>query len=142
MKEKGKVIRWIREHRKELAIAGVSIAAVIGAVLLYRNRAALKEYWNWLMRFISKNSRNAAKAAEGTAKTAGGAAKATETVVKAAESAGKVGEVIPFKVSGHVRTLPKGRYASPAKIAEAAARNIPLEPGQTLVDGYWKGVAA
>lgn len=39
-------------------------------------------------------------------------------------------------VPGHIRTLPEGYHASPAKIAEATERGIELMENQTFVDPH------
>ena len=139
MKEQKKVIRWIKDHKKELIIAGVSIAAVIGAILLYKNRKALKAYWDYLVGLIqhvgvAKTPGDAVKAAENVAKV-------TEEVAKATEAATHTAEVIPFEVAKHIRNLPDGWHASPGKIASAVENGVALAEGQTWVDCYWKGVA-
>ncbi len=141
MKAQKNVIRWIKAHKRELIIAGVSIAAVIGAVLLYRNRKTLMEYWKYLTSLIPKTkaatettvkaTEEAVKAAESVAETLGATAEATHTA-----------NIIPIEVAKHVRNLPKGWRPSPGKIATAFENGIELAEGQTWVDGYWKGMAA
>lgn len=145
MKEKRSLIRWIKAHKRELVIAGVSIAAVIGVVLLIRNQAALKAYWEALLRAIGKPGQSSVKAVEKVVKTTETARKTTETVGKAAQTAAKAthtAELIPFDVAKHVRNLPEGWHASPGKIATALENGIELLDGQTWVDSYWKGVVA
>ena len=126
-------------------IAGVSIAAVIGVVLLIRNRAALKAYWEALLRATGKPGQSSAKAVEKVVKTTETARETTETVGKAAQTAAKAthtAEVIPFDVSKHIRNLPEGWHASPGKVATALETGIELLDGQTWVDSYWKGGVA
>ena len=145
MKEKRSLIRWIKAHKRELVIAGIGIAAVIGAVMMIRNRAALKVYWEFLLRVVGKPGQSSVKAAEKVVKATETATKTTETVAKAAETAAKAthtAEVIPFDVAKHVRNLPEGWHASPGKIATALENGIELLDGQTWVDSYWKGVVA
>lgn len=48
---------------------------------------------------------------------------------------------VPFDVTEHIRNLPEGQHHSAAKAALATAKNIPLEPNQTLVDSYSKYAA-
>lgn len=140
MKEQSKVIHWIKAHKKELIVAGVSIAAVVGTILLIRNHKALRAYWNYLVGLIPKSStaRTTTKAAEATVKT-------TESVVKNAKvatEAAHTSNVIPFEVAKHVRNLPEGWHASPGKIASALENGIDLAEGQTWVGPYWKGGVA
>ena len=47
-KEQKALIRWIKEHKKEIAIAGVSITALVGLVLGIKNKEAMEVFWNAL----------------------------------------------------------------------------------------------
>lgn len=47
-KEQKALIRWIKEHKKEIAIAGVSITALVGLVLEIKNKEAMEVFWNAL----------------------------------------------------------------------------------------------
>ena len=137
MEERKGLIRWIKEHKKELIIAGISVATMILIVLGIKNRETLKALWDSL-RKVTK---------EPTAKIA-------EPVIKVAmempqDSAQEVitvmtsnSDTLPFEVSRHIRNLPEGWHASPEKIAEALKNNIILMDGQTWVDSYMKGGAA
>ena len=145
MTQKRNMIRWIKAHKRELVIAGVSIAAVIGAVLVIRNWAVLKVYWESLLRMIEKPAQSSVKASEKVAKATGTIMKTNEKVAKATGTTVKAtcaAEVIPFDVAKHVRNLPEGWHASPEKIATALENGIELLDGQTWVDSYWKGVVA
>ena len=46
--QKALYIRWIKEHKKEIAIAGVSITALVGLVLGIKNKEAMEVFWNAL----------------------------------------------------------------------------------------------
>lgn len=137
MKERKRLVQWIKAHKKELIIAGVSIAAVVGVVLLIRNRKALKAYWSYLLGLIPK-SETASTVSETSVKAAEVVAKSAEACKKAA----RTDNVIPFEVAKHIRNLPDGWHASPGKIATALENGVTLHEGQTWVDTYWKGVAA
>ena len=129
--KKSKMIRWIKAHKKELALIGIGAGATILIILGIRNREVLKAYWTTLVRALTKTGGNAEpvlKATEDTVKVA-------RETMKAAE---KVGEVVPFKVKGHIRTLPRGFHASPEKIASAP---FELMDGQTWVVDYVKGAS-
>ena len=41
-------IHWIREHKKKIAIAGISITALVGLVLGIKNKEAMEVFWNAL----------------------------------------------------------------------------------------------
>lgn len=129
MKEKKTIIRWVKEHKKELIIAGVGIAAVIAAVLIIRNRVALKAYWHALSALLKKTT----PAVETVTSTVDTTARTTQSVVTTRV-------VTPHKVNGHVRTLPIGHHASPNKIATALENGFDLLEGQTWVADYSTGV--
>lgn len=131
MKEQKTIIRWVREHKKELIIAGVSIATVTAAVLIIKNRVALKMYWNALSALLKKSK----PTVETVASTMETTAKTSQTVVTTRT-------VTPHKVSGHIRTLPIGYHASPYKAATALENGFDLLDGQTWVADYSTGVMA
>ena len=141
MTKKSSMIHWIKAHRRELIIAGVSVAAVIGTILLIKNWKALKSYWSYLTGLIPKSG----AAAKATVQATEGTVKATENVVKATRTAAETAhnaEVIPFEVAKHIRNLPDGWHPSPGKVATAMENGVKLAEGQTWVGGYWKGAAA
>lgn len=138
MKERKGLIRWIKEHKKELIIAGVSFGALVLIVLSIKNREKIKAVWDSLRKLVKHPIMEV-----------------TETVTKVEveipqESVKEVltavasnSDAIPFEVRRHIRNLPDGWHASPEKIAEALRNNILLMDGQTWVDSYMKrGVAA
>ena len=129
--ERKSLIVWIKEHKKELIIAGVSVAAIILIVLGIRNRAAIKALWRTLRKALTK----AAAAGAATA-TVGASA---EPVQEMAEVITTSTHIIPFEVSSHIRNLPLGWHASPEKIEEALKHGIVLMDGQTWVESYMKG---
>ena len=137
MEERKGLIRWIKEHKKELVIAGISVATLILIVLGIKNRESLKALWDSLRKVTKEPT-----------------VKIVEPVIKAAteipqDSAQEViavmtsnSDTLPFEVSRHIRNLPEGWHASPEKIAEALRNNIILMDGQTWVDSYMKGGVA
>ena len=141
MTKKRTVINWVRAHRRELIIAGVSIAAVIGTILLIKNWTTLKAYLKSLTELIPESgstTKTAVKAAEGTVKATDDVVKTTSVAVETAHNP----EVIPIEVAKHIRNLPDGWHPSPEKVATALDNGVILAEGQTWVDGYWKGRAA
>ena len=44
MKEHRSIIAWAKAHKKELAIAGISIVTLIATILCIKNKSALKAY--------------------------------------------------------------------------------------------------
>ena len=139
-------LAWVKKHRKELIIAGISATALIGIIICIKNRDSIDALWKSLIRVIEKSPNEAPKISQ-------------TTIEKIAQSSVTVTDVInpielpvintainyqnPFEVSDHIRNLHEGWRASAKKITEAEAMGIILQPGQTLVDAYMKrGVAA
>ena len=164
-KQRKSVIRWIKEHKKELIIAGVSIATIIAVVLAIKHRGELKKQFEALKAAVSALSNKrikvveteaeVCKAAERTAKTlkvVEPPAKAFKTVERPLDVL-KVAETSAYPTSAkrtyspcmvelHTRKLPAGHHASAKKLAEAEELGIILETGYTIVDSYSKGAAA
>lgn len=46
--EQKTLIQWIREHKKEIAIAGISITALVGLGLGIKNKETMEVFWNAL----------------------------------------------------------------------------------------------
>ncbi len=134
MEERKSLIQWIKEHKKELIITGVSITALILIVLGIKNRTTIIATWEALKEIAEKTAKKNTK-------------KTTIDVVKnPLEQPLEISSIIPsnspnlsVEVSRHIRNLPEGWHASPEKIAAALANNITLLDGQTWVDSYTKG---
>ena len=125
---------WIKEHRKELTIAGISIGTLILIVLGIKNREVVKVVWDSCKKAVKQS----------TAKTAEAVSKVTveiplEPIQEVITVVASNSEALPFEVSRHIRNLPEGWHASPEKIAEALKNNIILMDGQTWVESYMKG---
>lgn len=139
--KKGFVI-WIKQHKKQLIVAGISIAAIISLILVIKNRKAIMELWASLKRMVSNTS---VKIPESKATVNVTIATETKTIPIQEISASRSlpAQQIPFDVSGHPRTLSKGWCASAEKIATAAENGYPnLLPNQTWVVPYIKGAIA
>ena len=110
-------IAWVKAHKKQLLIAGISVTAIIGIILGLKNKEAIKELWETLENSLSKTPDKMSEPI---------------TVVQAAQPA--LEEVTsvrfytspqePFDVSQHIRNLSGGRHHSAEKAAEAAALGI------------------
>ena len=135
MSENNKFVSWVKAHKTESIIAGVSVTAIIGMILLAsRTRDAIKELWDALENSLSKTPDKIYEPV---------------TIVQTAQPV--LEEVTPvrlytspqkpFDVSQHIRNLSGGRHHSNEKAAEAAALGITLLPNQTLVDTYTKCAA-
>ncbi|WP_018213176.1 hypothetical protein [Desulfitobacterium hafniense] len=138
-------LAWVKAHKKELIIAGISTAVLIGIILGIKNRDSIEALWKSLSRAIEKSPTETLEVSQ-------------TTIEKIAQSSVTVTDVIhpteipvinvtrtfqnPFEVSDHIRNLHEGWRASAEKIVEAEAMGIILQPGQTLVDAYMKGGVA
>lgn len=138
-------LAWVKKHRKELIIAGISATALIGIIVYIKNRDSIDALWKSLIGVIEKSPNEAPKISQ-------------TTIERLAQSSVTVTDVInptelpvintamtnqnPFEVSDHIRNLHEGWRASVKKLNEADAIGIILQPGQTLVNTYTKGSAA
>lgn len=134
MKEQWNLIQWIKEHKKQLIIAGISIGALIAIVLGIKNREAIKGLWNSLRKVAEKPTVAATKVVPIEAPTP-----VVEDVVTVVV---QHHENIPHDVAKHLRNLPLGQHASAEKIATALENGFELAEGQTWVTNYATGVAA
>ena len=54
MSENNKFVSWVKAHKTESIIAGVSVTAIIGIILGLKNKDAIKELWDALENSLSK----------------------------------------------------------------------------------------
>lgn len=134
MQEKKKVIQWIKEHKKELILAGISFGTLFLVILGIQNREKLKTVWDSLKETIQPLSMQFKDAAITSSMEV-----STEQLSKYVGMVDSDLKCIPFRVCGHIRNLPDGCHASPQKIESALKYNIVLLDGQTWVDSYIKG---
>lgn len=131
-KEKKTFVDWVKEHKKELIIAGLSITAIIAVIIGIKNQKALEEAWASLGKRLEKTPETIP-------------AVKTVPIAEAAPVKGIVKNNIvttyrkPHDVAGHLRNLPEGWKASAEKIATAAEHGHKLRPGQTWVEAYRTG---
>lgn len=127
-------VDWVKDHKKQLLIAGISVTAIIGTIIGLKNKEAISELWETLEKSISKTPE-----------------KLPESVSIAQAAQPVFEETTPvrmytsprdsFGVSQHFRKLSGGRHHSAKKAAEAALLGIDLPPDLTLVDAYTKYAA-
>lgn len=131
MEEKRTFKEWVKAHKREIILAGVSITAVIGILAAIKNKNTLLAMWQSLEKKLETIP-----------------SILPETELMAAEPLlePRIIELpahrnyaASFDVSPHIRNLSGGRLASAEKIATAAEHNFALLPGQTWVEGYTKG---
>lgn len=138
-------IEWIKAHKKELLIAGISITAIIAAVLGYRNRESIIALWDTLKKALQKTPINELPVISTVPKVDAINPTAVNTVEAVKESVAKTVRSLPqnpFEVTDHIRNLPEGWRASAGKIATAAEHGYELLPGQTWIERYIKNEIA
>lgn len=129
--KKKQVLDWIKVHKKQLIIAGISITTLMLLVLGLKNKDALAELYCSLEKNIKKvPSKSTPVAALPDIAIPTVSAVRTYTLPQTS-----------FDVSQHIRTLAEGRQHSAQKAAEAARLGIILLPNQTIVDTYTKYAA-
>lgn len=134
-------IQWVKAHKKELIIAGISITAVIAAILGYRNRESIIAMWDTLKKTISKAPVNKLPAVNVAPKVETITPAVANTAEAIAEPSIRIVRMMPqypFEVTDHIRNLPDGWHASAEKIASAAEHGYELLPGQTWVEKHTK----
>ena len=138
-------IEWIKVHKNKLLIAGISITAIIAAVLGYQNRESIIALWDTLKKALQKTSVNELPVISTVPKVDAINPTAVNTVEVVIEPVAKAVRSLPqnpFEVTDHIRNLPEGWRASAGKIATAAEHGYKLLPGQTWVERYIKNEIA
>ena len=135
MEEKKKgFVAWVKAHRKQLILAGISVTAILAIIVGLKNKRAVLDLWNSLKDIITKVP---TKMPEDIS--------AAQIANSALEEAASVrpynSPKEAFDVSQHIRNLSGGKHHSAEKAAEAAVLGIFLLPNQTLVDTYKKCAA-
>lgn len=141
--EKKGFIKWVKAHKKELIIAGLSSAAIIGIIIGIRNKNSIILLWKSLQNRIGEDPVKASTSSCAVVE------KITQESLPIVESVSATGNrQFPtncitqdsYKVSDHIRNLPDGWNALDKKITTAAEYGYNLKPGQTWVETYTKGV--
>lgn len=138
-------IAWVKAHRKELIIAGISVTALIGIILCIKNRYSIDALWKSLSSAIEKSPAEAPKISQTAMEKIAQSSVTITDVINASEIPVNNSVMTyqnPFGVSNHIRNLHEGWRASIKKLNEAEAMGIILQPGQTLVEAYTKGSIA
>lgn len=126
--EKQTVKDWIGDHKKELIIAGVCAAFIVGGTIyVVKHPQVLGKLKTPVKAVIGKASTNAVSE--------------TPNVIPVKDEGSKIisMERAAHKVCGHPRNLPKGYKASPEKIKSAIEHGIKLGENQTYVSEYSTG---
>ena len=137
MEERKGLIRWIKKHKKELIIAGISIGTLTLIVLGIKNQETIKALWDSLREAVKQPTTKAIEAVTEVA------AEIPSNPIQEAANATVSGSVSdPIEVSSCIRTLHDGWHASPEKIATAQENGFKLGDNQTWVRSYTKRIAA
>ena len=125
---------WVKQHKKQLILAGISISVVIGIILGAKNKEVLEELWATLRKSTKNELQPKFKTISlpQTVRPENASLLTPRHYTLPQE---------PVDVCMHIRTLPAGRVHSVEKAAKAEAIGILLQPNQTLVDSYTKYAA-
>ena len=124
--KKSKFISWVKKHRVELIVSGISVASLILIILHYNG--SVDDLFNMIRnKTLNKNINNENLAQVFNLQPI------TENKIK--------GD-IEISVKEHIRKLLKGCHASPTKIKEAFSKGIDISDGSsTLVRSYTRNAA-
>ena len=131
--ERNSVITWIKDHKKELIIAGIGVAAAILVVLAIKNRKELESTFATFKRAIKNQQSTPSSTLEHPA---------TKCVSQISPvSVTTENNIVPLTrcshfVKMHTKKLPAGHKASAEKIAQALELGMDLPEGQTIVNAY------
>lgn len=132
MEEKQTFINWVKTNKKKLIVAGISVAAISGVIIVsVKEQDSLLFLWDSLKKEILEVPTESAQ------KTMSMVDSISETKIIDFPSHRKLNA--PFNVRDHLRNLPYGHHASLEKVASAAEYGYSLQPGQTWVEGFTKG---
>ena len=137
MDERIDFAQWIKEHKKQLIIAGVGVGALTLLILGIKHDDEIKALWD-LLRKTTQKTPEALTDQLAQVVAEAPAASVQETIAAVTSNSDR----IPFEVRRHIRNLPDGWHPSPEKIAEALNNSIVLVDGQTWVESYTKGAVA
>ena len=128
-KEKKTFIIWVKKHKLELIIAGISVTAIIAVILGVKNYKALEEMQASLKKLVENTSKENPSVS---------VSQVPEMVLipDTAVTHTTHQEQIVYDVREHIRNLHENWKPSPEKIAIAKKRGYDLKQGQTLVDEY------
>ncbi len=128
---------WIKNHKKGLVYAGACIGITILVAYGIKNKKT-----NDVIKTAFRKPTKQPGTQLPNSIDVDAARCSLEPIRGAKVSSGSNLKPQPFTVSRHVRNLPTGKHASPAKKSEALKLNIALGDGQTWVDNYMKGINA
>ncbi len=131
--EKKSFFKWIKEHKKQIIVAGIGVTTIIAIVMGITNKEALLSFWRDLELKIGDKKCNIVNTTEVIPTK-------LEIVSKTPRSYSLSNK--EFDVASNVRTMREGFHHSAEKAAEAEILGIELLPNQTIVSSYVKGGSA
>lgn len=127
-------IKWVKQHKKQLILAGISISAIVGIILGAKNKESLEELWITLKKATKIEPQTELKTTS-----------ITQVIIQENDMLMTSRKYTlpqePVDVCMHIRELTGGRVHSAEKAAEAEVLGILLQPNQTLVNPYTKYAA-
>lgn len=145
MEEKKSFLLWVKENKKQLIIAGASVAAIVGIILGIKNRKSIAELWATLRKAIEKTPAQIPDINQFVKESSPIVTEVIETTPVPALIVVDSTTInqIPYEVSKHIRNLHEGWHPTAEKIETASENGIRQFPGQTWVNTYTKrGIAA
>lgn len=133
--EKKSFTTWVKEHKTELIIAAAGITVLTISVVVLKKKA--KPRISHVIEDMTKDIINKASSTEAESVT-----KATAAVVISEVNETITHRKVSHDVASHLRNLPKGKCASPIKMATAEEHGFKLSPGQTWIEAYTTGLTA
>ena len=131
--KKKEVENWVKNHKKELIIAGVGIGFVIATIVAIKNKDTLEAL------FASLKKSTEMPDSPVTIVRACQMTDDTDAVNKVIDDVVPICRE-PHPVSGHPRILHKGWKASQEKLLQMAEMGMQPDPGLTWVDAYETGI--
>ena len=129
--EEHKIFNWVKSHKTEIIVAGVSIAAITAFILGIKNKDEVLDF----LKTVKSGANTVPLKTQ---------ALLDNNVVSETCKSPRIytAPQSPYNVDLHIRNMSGGRHHSPEKAAEALKLGIELLPNQTIVDSYTKGLAA
>lgn len=131
MAEKERLTDWVKKHKKELLLSGVSVSVILALIIGIKNRDERIKAWKPLIKLADEASQRA------SALTISVNLEELSVLESMDYNNPQMGAEF-MDVCSHIRNLPEGRIPSVEKIASAAQRGYELKPGQTWVEQYTK----
>lgn len=129
------LINWIKKHKKELVLAGVSVPVILALIIGIKNHDEIIRALKSLIKLADKTSQ---KVTEPTISTN----LDDMLILKTMDYNTSKVEANLIDVCSHIRNLHEGWTPSAEKIASAAQMGYKLNPNQTWVEQYTKRIFA